>query len=177
MPRVEYDRRRYSLKWCDRRFGVRESGLLARGARDLLPGFGKVATARTRVAASTARPVLRRAHDESLPSEQEKAVAAKRAVIGLKEPLESPLHGTSGAYAPKIDGSAMRAQRVEKSPTVARIMSLCPLSPHRLGQDRRDLGTAQSRVRGGRYVCWPQRGLLRAPPPVVPVSSGRAPTV
>ncbi len=47
--------------------------------------------------------------DESLPSEQEKAVAAKRAVVGLKKPLQSRLQGIAGAYAPEIDGSAMRA--------------------------------------------------------------------
>ena len=73
-------------------------------------------------------PLLRRAPDESLPSEQEKAVAAKRAVVGLKKPLESPLHGISSAYAPKLDGTAMQTACGE-SPTVARIMSLRPLSP------------------------------------------------
>jgi hypothetical protein len=47
--------------------------------------------------------------DGSLPSEQEKVVAAKRAVVGLKKPLQSRLQGIAGAYAPEIDGSAMRA--------------------------------------------------------------------
>ena len=34
-------------------------------------------------------------------------MTAKRAPVGLKEPLESRLHGISGAYASKVDGSAM----------------------------------------------------------------------
>jgi len=36
-------------------------------------------------------------------------MAAKGAPVGLKKPLESRLDGVSGAYASKIDGSAMRA--------------------------------------------------------------------
>ena len=47
--------------------------------------------------------------DGNLPSKQEKVVTAKRAPVGLKNPLEGRLHGISGAYASKIDGSAMRA--------------------------------------------------------------------
>jgi len=35
-------------------------------------------------------------------------VAAKSAPAGLKEPVESPLDGISGAYASEIDRSAMR---------------------------------------------------------------------
>jgi hypothetical protein len=44
-----------------------------------------------------------------LPSEQEKVVAAKRAAVGLKEPLERCLDGISAADASEIDRSAMRA--------------------------------------------------------------------
>ena len=52
---------------------------------------------------------LGRAPDEGLPPEQVKAVTAKRAVAGLKKPLEGRLQGISGAYASKIDRPAMRA--------------------------------------------------------------------
>jgi hypothetical protein len=36
-------------------------------------------------------------------------VTAKCAPVGVKEPSESSLDGISGAYASKINGSAMRA--------------------------------------------------------------------
>ena len=49
-----------------------------------------------------------------LPSEQEKAVTAKRAPVGLKKPLESRLNGVSRVYASKIDGSAMGTAREEQ---------------------------------------------------------------
>ena len=60
-------------------------------------------------AASCIRPLLPRALNGHLPSEQEEAMTAKRAPVGLKKPLESPLHKISGVYASKVDGSAMRA--------------------------------------------------------------------
>jgi hypothetical protein len=47
------------------------------------------------------------AGNQSVPSEQEKVVAAKTAPARFEEPVESPLHGISGAYAPEIDGSAI----------------------------------------------------------------------
>ena len=50
---------------------------------------------------------LRRVPNQSVPSEQEKVVAAKTAPARFEEPVESPLHGISGAYAPEIDGSAI----------------------------------------------------------------------
>ena len=50
---------------------------------------------------------LRRAPDESLPSEQEKVVAAKTAPAGFEEPVEGSFHGISRAYASEIDRSAM----------------------------------------------------------------------
>jgi hypothetical protein len=34
-------------------------------------------------------------------------VAAKTATAGFEEPVDSPFHGISGAYASEIDGSAM----------------------------------------------------------------------
>jgi hypothetical protein len=49
-----------------------------------------------------------------LPSEQEKAVTAKRAPVGLKKPLESSLNGVLGISASKIDGSAMGTARGEQ---------------------------------------------------------------
>ena len=64
--------------------------------------------------ASAARLVLCRAPNGNLPTEQEKAVTAKRAPIGLKKPKESRLDGISGAYTSKIDGSAMRTAREEQ---------------------------------------------------------------
>ena len=54
-------------------------------------------------------PVLRHAPNENLPSEQEEVVAAKRAAVKLKQPLERCLDRISAACASKIDGSAMRA--------------------------------------------------------------------
>lgn len=36
-------------------------------------------------------------------------MTAKTTPVGLKKPLESRLHKTSGVYASKVDGSAMRA--------------------------------------------------------------------
>ena len=57
---------------------------------------------------------LRRAPNWDLPSEQEKAVTAKRAPVGLKKPLERRLNGVSGVYASKIDGSAMGTARGEQ---------------------------------------------------------------
>lgn len=42
-------------------------------------------------------------------------MAAKRAVVGLQKPSESHLHGIAGAYAPEIDGSAVRAARGEEA--------------------------------------------------------------
>jgi len=97
----------------------------------------------------------------------------KRAVVGLQKPLESH---SRVLRAPTLVKSMDRqyGQRLEKSPTAARIMG--PFSPHRLRQDRGGLGKASNRVRGGRLAGWPQRGSLRAPPLVVPVSSGQAPT-
>jgi len=50
-----------------------------------------------------AKSDLSRAPNGSLPSEQEKAVTAKRAPKGLKKPLESCLNGISRAIASKID--------------------------------------------------------------------------
>jgi len=50
---------------------------------------------------------LCRVPNQSVPSEQEKVVAAKTAPARFEEPVESPLHGISGAYAPEIDGSAI----------------------------------------------------------------------
>src|ERR1051326_5560210 len=49
-----------------------------------------------------------------LPAEQEKAVTAKRAPVGLKKPAESHLHGISGACASEVDGSAIRAMGGEE---------------------------------------------------------------
>ncbi len=54
-------------------------------------------------------------------------------------------------------------------------MSLPPLSPHRLRQERRALGPTSSNVGGNRFADQPQRGSLRALPSLVPVFSGRAP--
>ena len=34
-------------------------------------------------------------------------MAAKTATAGFEEPVDSPFHGISGAYASEIDGSAM----------------------------------------------------------------------
>jgi hypothetical protein len=51
---------------------------------------------------------LSRAPDRDLPSEQEEAVAAKIAVIGLKKPLQSCLHAVANADAPEINRPAMR---------------------------------------------------------------------
>ena len=42
-------------------------------------------------------------------------VTAETTTVGLKEPVESRLNGTPGAYSPKIDGSAVRAVRVEQA--------------------------------------------------------------
>ena len=50
---------------------------------------------------------LRRVLDESLPSEQEKVVAAQTAPAGFEEPVESPFHGISDAYSSEIDRSAI----------------------------------------------------------------------
>jgi hypothetical protein len=50
---------------------------------------------------------LRRVLDESVPSEQEKVVAAQTAPAGFEEPVESPFHGISRAYASEIDRSAI----------------------------------------------------------------------
>jgi hypothetical protein len=50
---------------------------------------------------------LRRVLDEILPSEYEKVVAAQTATAGFEEPVESPFHGISRAYASEIDRSAM----------------------------------------------------------------------
>jgi len=36
-------------------------------------------------------------------------MTAKTAPVGLEKPLQSRLHETSGVYASKVDGSAMRA--------------------------------------------------------------------
>jgi hypothetical protein len=47
--------------------------------------------------------------NESLPSEQEKVVAAERAAVGVKQPLESRFDGIPRVHASKIDGFAMRA--------------------------------------------------------------------
>ena len=49
-----------------------------------------------------------------LPSEQEKAVTAQRAPVGLKKPLESRLNGVSCISPSKIDGPAMRTARGEQ---------------------------------------------------------------
>ena len=65
------------------------------------------------LARAATRPLLRRAPNGNLPSKQEKAVTAKRAPVGLKKPLENHLDRVSGAYASKIDGSAMGAARRE----------------------------------------------------------------
>src|SRR6185369_732667 len=67
-------------------------------------------------------------------------------------------------------------QRVAKSPTGARIMILRPISPQRSRQKRRALGPASSNVGGDQVAGQPPRGSLRAPPPLVPAFSGRAPT-
>src|SRR5690348_5807187 len=67
-------------------------------------------------------------------------------------------------------------QRVEKNPTVARIMNLPPHEP-RLRQDRRDLERVLNSVGGERFAGRSQRGSLRAPSPVVLAFSRRAPTV
>ena len=45
--------------------------------------------------------------DRSLPSKQEEVAAAEIAPVGQKYPVESSLDGTSGAYTPKLDRSAM----------------------------------------------------------------------
>ena len=50
---------------------------------------------------------LRRVPNETMPSQQEKVVAAKTAPAGLKDPVEKALHGISGAHASEIDRSAM----------------------------------------------------------------------
>ena len=67
-------------------------------------------------------------------------------------------------------------QRVEKSPTVARVMMLCQLSPRWLREGRLDLDAAWRKGGGGRLAGRPQRGSLRAPPSLVPAFSGLAPT-
>jgi hypothetical protein len=56
---------------------------------------------------------LRRAPDGRLPSEQEKVTPAKRAPVGLKEPVESFLDGVTHAYPSKIDRFAMWTARGE----------------------------------------------------------------
>jgi len=173
MPRVQYGRRRYSLKRRDRCLGSVRADCWCEERATCYPGFVKVATAGTRVGASTARPVLRSAPDESMPSEQEKAAAAKESSGGVAEAIGKPFQSIAGAYA-RESMDRQCGQRVEKSPTAARIMG--PFSPHRLRQDRGGLGKASNRVRGGRLAGRPQRGSLRAPPLVVPVSSGQAPT-
>ncbi|MGO9970085.1 MAG: transposase [Bryobacteraceae bacterium] len=162
-----------SLKRRDRCLGSVRADCWCEERATCYPGFVKVATDGTRVGASTARPVLRSAPDESMPSEQEKAAAAKRAVWGCRSHWKAI---SRVLRAPTLVKSMDRqcGQRVEKSPTAARIMG--PFSPHRLRQDRGGLGKASNRVRGGRLAGWPQRGSLRAPPLVVPVSSGQAPT-
>jgi hypothetical protein len=50
-----------------------------------------------------------------MPSEQEEVVTAKTTTVGLKEPVESRLDGITGAYSPKIDGSAIRTVRGEQA--------------------------------------------------------------
>ena len=65
-------------------------------------------------AASATRSVLRRTPDWDSPTEQEEAVTAKRAPVGLKKPLESRLNGVSGVDTSKIDGSAMGTARGEQ---------------------------------------------------------------
>ena len=58
-------------------------------------------------------PRLRGALNRDQPPEQEETVTAKRAAVGLKQPMEGCLNGVSGAYVSKIDGSAMRTARGE----------------------------------------------------------------
>ncbi len=53
--------------------------------------------------------------DWSLPAEQEKMAAAKRAAIGQQDPVEGLLHGISNADASKIDRPAIRTLRGEHS--------------------------------------------------------------
>ncbi len=54
---------------------------------------------------------LRRAPVQRWPSQKEKMVAAKRAPVGLKKPMERRLQRISHAHDSKIDRSAMRAAR------------------------------------------------------------------
>jgi hypothetical protein len=84
-------------------------------------------------------PLLRRTADESVPPEQEKMTAAKRAAVRLKEPSKSCFDGILGAHAPKIDGSAMRAAR-QKEPrgadhdSISVFMALGADGPPRFGE-------------------------------------------
>jgi hypothetical protein len=55
-----------------------------------------------RCGAVVARSLCRPA-DGSLPAEQEKVVPAKRAPVGLEEPLEGFLQGVPGADTSKVD--------------------------------------------------------------------------
>jgi hypothetical protein len=104
------------------------------------------------------------ASDGRLPSEHEKAMTAKRAPVGLKEPLECLLHGISSACASKIDGSAMWTACGEKAHSGAAHGPTSTLT-----------APAWSNSGGGQLDGRPQRGLLRAPPSVVRAFSGRAP--
>lgn len=69
-------------------------------------------------------------------------------------------------------------QRVENSPAVARIMAPYRLSPHCLRQGWPDFArTASSTARAGCRAAQPPCGLPPVPHSVVPVFSGRAPTL
>ena len=59
-------------------------------------------------------PALRRGADGNLPPEQEEPVAAQRAPVGVKKPLESRLDGVSCISPSKINGPAMRTARGEQ---------------------------------------------------------------
>ena len=68
-----------------------------------------------RTAEHSGGALLCRAPGGSLPSEQEEVAPAKRATIGLKEPLKHSLEGISDAYTSKVNRAAMRTLCREQS--------------------------------------------------------------
>ena len=95
-------------------------------------------------------------------------MAAERAPAGLKQPSESHLHDISGARAPEIDGSAMRAARGEESytgadhaPTSALAAPLAA-GPARFGHGEEQCGRRPATARLASRAAVSCSGVLRS---------------
>jgi hypothetical protein len=116
--------------------------------------------------------------DRTLPSEQEEVVATKTAPAGLKQPLESYLNRISDTDSSELDRSAMWTTCGEDRYYGADHDSKHQLSPHCPPRGRHHSALkAWSKVRGGRCAGWCRGGSPPLPLLVVPVFSGRAPTI